>query len=275
MRNALPHLGGWYDGIVGLVRELKGEYEITLSVYENDSTDLTAPNVECLLDAMRCGGIQSHFNSETLGTERYGSVWNVNRLRNLANARQRCLDQVGDLSAFSKVAFIEPDVTHNPSWTKELILARHPRVAGLGEPDIYTGWSLRSEKNPKESIFLFDTSTTRATANDTCWDVNEVNGTWRGKTVIPTDLGGYDSMCLHPVWSTFNCFCVYNAEPFKRGHKWTYWNRRINPGSGMVVPHPDGGTAYLEADTAAICETFHQYDFNKVFLNTNCLIRHT
>lgn len=276
-RNARPHLDRWLSQLTGLVALVHGEYEVELSIAENDSTDGTTEWLRNTWERWvedTKGSIPMHLSTDTLGTVQYGSVWSVDRLRNLAAARQRCLDQAGDLSRFDKVAFIEPDVTYDPAWCAELILARHPRAAGLGEPDVYSGWSLRSNANPKESVFLYDVCATRATEDDVTWDVNEQGGKWRAASVIPTDLGGHDAMCLHAVWSTFNGLCVYNARPFINGHKWTYWNRRINPGSGATVPHPDGGTAYLEADTAAMCETFHQYGYDKVYLNTNCLIRH-
>ncbi len=275
MRDCLPTMGGWIDGILGLVRELRGQYEVEVSVYENDSADdTTAPNIEGLLGALRCGGTKCHFTSETLGTQRYGSVWNLDRLRNLANARQKCLDQVGDLSRFDKVAFIEPDVTYDPHWCAELILARHPHAAGIGEPDIYSGWSLRTLANPKESVFLYDTCATRASKDEVVWDINEWNGKWRGKSVVPTDLGGADGMCLHEVWSTFNCFCVYNAAYFAEGGKWGYVNHRLNTGQERVKDG-DGRVGWLECDTAQMCEAFRARDYDKVFLNTNCLVRHS
>ena len=182
---------------------------VEVSVAENDSTDGTA---EWLRERKEnwegapCPFLKAeafHLSTEKLGTAQYGSIWSVDRLCNLAAARQKCLDQVGDLSRCDKVAYIEPDVTYDPRWCAELILARHPLAAGLGEPDIYSGWSLRSESNPKESVFLYDVCATRATCYDTCWDISEAKGTWRAKTVIPTDLGGVDAMCLHAVWSTF------------------------------------------------------------------------
>ncbi len=273
MRDQMPNLSRWHDGIMGLVRALRGQYEVTLAVYENDSTDLTAPNVEGLLDSMHCGGIKSYFTFEQLGTQRYGSVWSLDRLRNLANARQKCIDQVrGDLARFDKIAWVEPDVTYDPNWCAELILARHPLAAGLGEPDIYSGWSLRSKANPKESVYLYDTCATRATRDDTSWDFAGEHD-WRPASVIPTDLGGHDAMCLHRVWSTFNCFCVYNAEPFKQGLQWDWANYRLDTGQGPVVG-VGGHHGTLEADTVAICEAFRAHGHDKVYLNTNCLIRH-
>jgi hypothetical protein len=274
-RNVEKQLPEWAKRLERLRFLLAQEGWLTdFSVYENDSTDLTSSTAKALLDGLGNQDSRIWFTSEVIGTKHYGSIWNIDRLRNLANARQKCLDQIGSdaLQTYHKIAYIEPDVTYDPVWCSELVLARHPRAAGLGEPDIYSGWSLRTQKNPKESIFLFDTCATRATKDDVCWDITERNGTWRGATVVPTDLGGHDAMCLHPVWSTFSCFCVYNAEPFKRGVRWGFVNARLNTGQTPV-----GDTAFLgwlDADTSVVCEAFRARGYDKVYLNTNCLIRH-
>ena len=286
VRDALPHLDTWWHQLAELTKLVAGEYDVTLSVAENDSVDGSAGWLRLQYD--RWGDWHAnwgplldgfHLSTQTLGTQRYPSIWSVDRLRNLATARQQCLDQVPDLAAFDKVAYVEVDCTWDARWCQELVLARHPLAAGLGEPDIYSGWSLRPLSNPKESVFLYDTCATRATKDDTCWDVTEQCGRWRGATVIPTDLGGPDSMCLHPVWSTFSCFCVYNAEPFKRGVRWDYLNPRLDTGQpryGRAGPdlqqHIEG---WLDSDTSVLCEAFRARGYDKVYLNTNCLVRHS
>ncbi len=278
MRNARPHLERYADQLAGLREQLKDHYEIDVSIYENDSTDGTAEWLQAQVNAARLWdhvlGTQhtSVITTETLGTKQYGSVWSLDRLRNLALARQKCLDQVGDrLQTYDKVAYVEVDVTYNPRWASELILARHPLAAGLGEPDIYSGWSLRSESNPKESTFLYDTCATRQTLHHTEWRFDLENA-WRPSSVIPTDLGGHDAMCLHRVWSTFNCFCVYNARPFAEGMRWSCINHRLDTGQGGVWENRQLG--HLDADTAQMCEQFRAAGHDKVFLNTNCLVRH-
>lgn len=277
-RDCESRLERWWNCLANLSELLLGHgYVVELSVVENDSKDGTAQWLrerrENWLGAP-CPHLKAeafHLSTETLGTQRYGSVWSVDRLRNLAAARQKCLDQVGaELYTFDKIAFVEVDVTYDPRWCAELILARHPLAAGLGEPDIYSGWSLRTEANPKESVFLYDCCATRQEECHRTWDfANE--GEWRPSSVIPTDLGGHDAMCLHGVWSTFNGFCVYNARPFKEGLRWDCWNHRLDTGQ---VRSPDG-LASLDADTSVMCESFRAHGYDKVFLNTNALIRHS
>lgn len=281
MRNACSHLERYSDQLAGLREQLKGHYEVDVSIYENDSIDgttewlRTQDNAARLWDHVLGTQRTSVITTEKLGTQQYGSVWHIDRLKQLAAARQKCLDQVGDrLGTYDKVACVEVDCSWDPRWCSELILARHPLAAGLGEPDIYSGWSLRSETNPKESTFLYDTCATRATRDDLTWDVAEDGGRWRAASLIPTNLGGNDSNCLHRVWSTFNCFCVYNARPFIEGIKWDWVNHRFDTGQGMVDGR-DGHLAALEADTASLCETFRAHGHDQIYLNTNCLIRHS
>ncbi len=282
MRNVHPHLERYNAQLAGLRAQLKGHYTVHVSIYENDSTDGTAEWLQRARDAGQLHGYcfpdqppQSTITTAKLGTQHYPSIWSVDRLRNLAAARQACLDQAREqLMVADKVAFIEPDVSWEPEWCSELVLAHHPRAAGLPEPDIYSGWSLRSAAHPKESVFLYDDCATRAGPYDTRWDIGEEGGTWRGNSLVPTPgMTGIQANCLHRLWSTFNCFCVYNAKPFAAGLRWGYINRRLNA-SGMWIEDGDHGSGWLDADTAVMCERFRDAGYSGIYLNTNCLIRH-
>lgn len=281
MRNARGHLERYNAQLAGLRAQLKGYYTVHVSIYENDSTDGTAEWLQQARDAGRLHAhcfpdqpTQSTITTAKLGTQQYGSVWDIARLRQLAAARQACLDQARDqLLVADKVAFIEPDVSWDASWCAELVLAAHPKAAGLPEPDIYSGWSLRSASHPKEAQFLYDTCATRATRDDLCWDISEACGTWRGQSLVPTGLGGVHANCLHRLWSTFNCFCVYRAAPFAAGLRWGYINTRFNP-SGIYVDDGDHGSGWVDCDTAVMCERFRAAGYGGIYLNTNCLIRH-
>lgn len=271
MRNQEENILLWRNQLERLI-ELCPEYDFFISVYENDSTDLTKSwlkSIEANSEhTVFKGKIKVFF--EDIGTKSYGSIWSLDRIRNLANARQKCIDQVGHLD-FDKIAFIEPDVEYDPTWCKELILAKHPEQAGL-TPHIYSGWSLRTLKHPKESCFLYDTCATRQSNKDNCWNF-EKESEWRGKTLVKTRLSDIDSNCLHFVWSTFNCFCVYDAKAFKHNIKWGWVNKRFNTGQ-QYIDDGDYGSGWLDADTTVICEDFRNIGLNNILINTNCLVRH-
>lgn len=273
MRNAAPHVPHWAARLNELAEILQKYFgwETYLSVVENDSTDGT---VHAFEDIKWGHSIkQRSFLTQTLGTFQYGSVWSLDRLRNLANARQECLSQAEErwgLATFDKIAYIEVDVQYDPMWCWELIVGAHFDAARLPQPDIYSGWSLRSMRNPKESQFLYDSCATRQDSTDTCWDFRKEYD-WRANRLIQTYLSHENSNCLYPVWSTFNCFCVYNAAPFADANnpiKWGYINRRLDNGQQRIE---DG---FLEADTVVVCEDFRARGMSGVYLNTNCLVRH-
>ena len=269
IRNGEQLMDNWIKQIAKLSLLLNKEYIFYLSVYENDSTDKTPEILNNISNGL---GNKDYciITSEILKTKKYESVWSVERMQNLVNARQKCIDQAADkwgLKIFDKIAYIEIDVIFDPNWCAELILAEHPRLAGIEKPDIYSGWSLRTSMHPKESIFLYDTCTTRQARTHNCWNF-EKEKNWRKKSLIKTHVNHYDSNCLHSVWSTFNCFCVYNSEPFIKGVRWDYLNKRLDTGQEKLE------NGWLDADTSVICENFRMLKYNKIFINTNCLIRH-
>lgn len=145
--------------------------------------------------------------------------------------------------------------------------ARHPLSLKIN-PDIYSGWSLRSDNHPKESFYLYDTCASRQYERDTFWNF-ENESKWDGQSLLKTDLGGVDSNCLHSIYSTFNCFCAYNAKPFYEGMKWGFSNNRINASDVLL----ENGN-FLEADTVNIVEQFRSNNYNNIYINKNCIIRH-
>src|SRR4051812_44291703 len=106
MRNQRDHIDTWLAQLCELVASIRSEYTVEVSVYENDSTDGTYPYlIDRSAEVTLRGNVPylaASFaaSSETLNTVQYPSVWSIDRLRNLANARQACLDRAGDLSRF-------------------------------------------------------------------------------------------------------------------------------------------------------------------------------
>jgi len=267
IRNQQDNLNLWFDQIKKITEEISFEYECYLSIFENDSVD----NTKEMLSSFDFSFLKDFLiQKTTLKTEQYGSIWSIKRIQNLAFYRQSCIDNGFNKFSnvtFDKIAFIEPDTKYNPKWSKELILAKHPESVGI-KPDVYSGWSLRSNKNPKESMYLYDTCASRQLKSDIYWNFHREDE-WKNQSLIKTFFSHEDSYCLHSIYSTFNCFCVYNAEPFYKGIKWGYTNDRLNPSNIKV-----NDNEYLECDTVNIVETFRKNNYDKIFLNRNCIIRH-
>lgn len=259
------------DQLVKLIDQVSKEYNIYLSWYENDSIDNTCKMLSEIKSFFQNKPEVKNiiFSSERLNTKKYGSVWSTDRIINLANARNNAIFQFlsNNPIEIEKIVFIEPDIEYDSNWCKELILANHPKQLGIN-PDVYSAWSLRSENNPKESIYLYDTCACRQTSNDIYWNF-EKEHEWINKSILRTDLGGVDNNCLHSIYSTFNCFCVYNAKPFYQGLKFGYTNSRVNPSNIKI------NDKYLDSDTVNIVEEFRLNGYNNVLVNRNCIIRHS
>ncbi len=85
IRNQRLNLDRWWDQIVGLHNEIGQEWEISLSVVENDSNDGTVDWLNDLRKGWDSVADKSAFKqlwmtTEMLGTQQYGSVWNQNTM---------------------------------------------------------------------------------------------------------------------------------------------------------------------------------------------------
>jgi glycosyltransferase involved in cell wall biosynthesis len=181
-------------------------WEFGLSVFENDSTDGSNYWFHDNSD------FWDHHSelvvaTETLRTNYHGSVVNSERVHNLAAARNRCLDAVADLSIYDRVVFVEPDVTYDPAQMLELLSTDH---------DICSGYTSHPDGR------FYDTWATRRQPADEWWDGSIPEA--------PT-----------PVASTFNGVCVYRADPFAEGIRFS----GHSPARGS-----------FDCDTAVICELF-------------------
>lgn len=265
IRNQENNLNLWQRQLKELTKLINSN--VYLSIFENDSSDSTKK----ILQAVDYSFVKDFvLTCENFNKKFYGSVWNLDRLKNLAFYRQSCIDQAfakWQSIIFDKIIYIEPDIEYDPKWCCEIVNARHPASLNINV-DIYSGWSLRSINHPKESCYLYDTCASRQYETDTCWNFeNELK--WDGESLIKTNLGGFDVNCLHSIYSTFNCFCAYNAKPFYQGIKWGFSNKRVNSSNFRL----ENGE-FLEADTVNIVEQFRENKYHNVYINKNCIIRH-
>ena len=108
VRNRAEYLKTWHGQLELFSKDaLERGITFTLSIYENDSVDDSA---KILKDFDYSFAENCYLISENIKTKFYGSVKHGERVRLLADARNKCLDQVPALSTFDKVVFIEPDI---------------------------------------------------------------------------------------------------------------------------------------------------------------------
>jgi hypothetical protein len=186
IRDRSHHLDLYCSQINELVR-LNPDLNFQLSVYENDSTDNTVEHFKQLKF-----DIPVTFKNETLRTRRYGSWKAEERVKLLAEARNKCIDAV-KLDNIDKLIFIEPDIRYKPELMRPLLISNYdvisPRSITSSSPT-YDGWGWRMSK--------FDVDGGLAPTTDT------------------------------EVWATFHCFVVYNSQPFKLGARFSSFNKHLS-----------------------------------------------
>jgi hypothetical protein len=196
-RNRDKFVERWYDQINSIAKYYKDEYDFTVSIYENDSID----NTKDKLLLLKNNNFKNLFlTMEDIKTNYYPSIVNQDRVKNLANARNHCLNIKDlDLSKFYKIIFIEPDFQYELSSAIKIISAE--KINNI-KFDIISGISIFN------GIF-YDFWATRKTENDTQTKIDISN-------------------TVEPFWSTFNGFCSYNPEAFHKGLRFRWFNDRLD-----------------------------------------------
>jgi len=230
IRNEERHLQRWYDQIKRTVVSMP-EHQFTLSVYENDSTDASAAK----LASFDWSFMPSYvLTSAKLNCPFFIGGKHPQRTTLLAQIRNKTMENSPFMPLADSVVWVEPDTEYTHEVADKII--NHEKYYGV-KMDAFSGKSVHpNSKN------LYDSWGTRKTANQTDW--KDEDG----------QEGGYE-----PMWSTWNCFVIYNAEPIKKGLMFGGVNPRWNM--------PD-------CDTCVIAENFRANGYNKIFWDTSLLVQH-
>ena len=188
VRDREPTIPSWHKKL----KEISGQVNSSISVYENDSRDKSAEVIKSL---NYDGFNEVKISSENINTDYYGSVVSDVRVKNLALARNKCIDQVEDLSVYDKLVFVEPDVDYDVGQAISLIFESR-------NYDILSGLS-------KLGSIMYDTWATRTEIK--AWSPPGGHG-----FLIDAVPG------IYPLASTFGGFCVYDMEPFVKGARFTW-----------------------------------------------------
>lgn len=228
VRNREPFLENWISQL-NQICESRPEINFYLSVYENDSIDGSKEVLGCL-DYSKFKGFK--IICEDLDTPFFGSVQNSLRVKLLAEARNKSLFENDLLEKCDWVISVEPDVKYD---IKDVL-----KIIDNDDYDILSGRSMEitSTSNP---TYLYDIWATRKTSKNPSWSSNiEFN------KIIDT-------------WTTYNCFCKYNAEPIKNKISFDHRNKRLGRD---------------DCDTAVICENFRENGYSKIALDGTVNILH-
>lgn len=226
-RNRENSIDFWYQQVQEILNEYK-ECTFSLSIYENDSVDNTQQKLLSLDTSMFD---EYSLISEDINTNYYSSIVNEDRVRNLANARNKCLDSPAiELLKYTKVLFIEPDFRYSLEDAKRILSCEEATNIKF---DILSGVSHYNNR-------FYDSWATRKTENDNEGQLTPANS-------------------IEPFWTTFNGFCLYNANPFKEGVRFHWFNKRLNR---------------YDCDTAVICENFREKCYNEIYINRSAIFHH-
>lgn len=230
-----------------------------ISILENDSKD----NSKLILKNFNYNKLfNNNFVLTTdLNTPKYGSVAEENRVKLLSLYRNQVLDQVKDLSIYDKIIWIESDIFYIPEQVVNLIDSQF---------DVYSGISLRCNY---ESLKNYNFNCHRWLENlySKPFDgwLHGCRDGWATR-IKPEHLiepiSGDEYLNYFekeqqniPFYSTYNSFCVYNAEPFVKGVRFDYINKRYNR---------------FDCDTYVICEELNNLGYNKIYINKDIKILH-
>ncbi len=229
MRNQENAIRTWHSQIKQLV-SYNNNINFGISVYENDSSD----NTKKILSKLKFNFTKKYnVTSENINTNFFGSVAKAERLINLANARNKCINQAINREKYEYIIFIEPDIIYNIKQLSKLI---NKVINSKYNFDIVSPVSLDSNAH------FYDKWATRK---------NKVTEYWYPSTF---------KKGLLKLYSTFSCFCIYNAKPIYQGLTFAPYNNRLNK---------------YDCDTAVICENFQEKGYSNIFMDTDYFVTHT
>jgi len=191
VRDSMRWLPLWRDQIVKII-QLNSDVSFSLSVAQNDSID----GSDIFLSTLSIPGLKSYFyKNEILHTQKFGSVKSLQRVKQLAEARNKTLAQAGDLTQFDKLLVIESDIKYDPSQIRQLI---------------YTDFDCISARSTSQHAFIYDSWGTRLTSE-------------------AKESRNHEAISgIVPVYATFNCLCIYSIKPLLLGARFNPWNERFN-----------------------------------------------
>lgn len=231
VRDRARYLNLWLNQINMMIDRCPN-YEFFLSVYENDSVDGSSK----ILKSLDFSKFKDFFiKSENLNTPSFGSVKDDHRVCLLAEARNKAIYECNFLDYCDEVLFIEPDIDYDPSELSNIITDHSCDILSAKSRHIHNVM-------PHE---IYDNWASRFTEKDESW-------------LTGAAVEGFPKRV--EVWSTFNCFCKYNAEPIKNKISFSGFNKRLNK---------------YDCDTAVICENFREAGYDKIVLDGRYSVFHS
>lgn len=231
-RNSEQVIQNYYKQLKLLVNSFP-EFDFIVSLYENDSTDLTKSMLQNLDFSF---AKEFSLVTENIGTIEFKkSVAEEERVKNIANARNKAIFAKDFLSKADYVFMIESDIEYDIDCVSKLL--NFEKNYKLKNVDIVSAALIQKGKH-------YDSWATRRNSTE---EWGNLFDNWR-----ETDYDKYYSTC--------NGLCLFNAEPFKKGAKYHWYNDRLKK---------------YDCDTSVVCEKFHELGHSNIYINHNAICQHT
>lgn len=236
-RNAEKNIPHYFEQLSKAVNYCK-DVEFYFSAYENDSSDKT---LELLYSQKWESIFKDRFSivSETIGTKFYGSSTDSDRVKNLAEARNKATFAKNFYQNVDFILMIDDDITYEEDTIFRLLNFKSKH--NLKNVDIVTPACIQSTTYPQ---FI-------------CRDIwavrRDENEEW-GSFFDNAHITPYDR-----YWSVGNAMQLFKAKPFQEGLKWSAWNKRLNK---------------WDCDLAVICEDFRSLGYTDIFIDHNLIVIH-
>ena len=229
-RNDSKYIDKYYSKIKNIARKFP-EHEFYLSIYENDSDDDTKQKIFSKDYSMFAG---VSIISETLNTEYYGSTKDLDRVKNLSIARNKSLTANNFIDLVDYLLVIDVDIDFDED-TFDKVLSFHSKQKNA---HIVSATSIRGED-------LYDQWATRVDS-----EYSEKGKEYYNK---------YKNSEYKKYYSVSNGFCLYSAEPFKKGIRFDY----INTVSGKS-----------DCEMVVVCQKFRNAGYENIFMLHSAKVYH-
>ena len=196
VRNREKSVTVFYQQVRQIVKKFSNQYNFLLSIYENDSTDRTKEKIQSLDWSF----IEHEIVIENINTKYFGSTSEKERVKNLADARNKAIEAKDFLQRSDYILSLEFDMSFHIQSIERILNFTHK------EPDFHIVSSISKNKG-----HFYDTWGTRKNSSET---VGNLFDGWNKKS--------YDK-----YYATSNGICMYISKPFKEGLRYHWFNETL------------------------------------------------
>lgn len=241
MRDNEHFLNQYFSQLSAFVQKLSKEHTFYLSIYENDSKDNTA---KLLRDFDYSLFPKYSIASSLRNTKKFGSVVAEERVKNLADARNKAMLADDIYKEVDYIMFVDSDIEYSIEFIEQLLNWKN---AGISDPDVYSGLNvvrqLPHENNQFPSYVyngvvyrVYDTWATRRNSNEE-W------GSWHPDAITQP---------INKFYATYNGVCLFKADHIRNGVRFDYINHRLGK---------------FDLEIACLCEQLHARGHHDIYIN--------